>query len=312
MNTPVPVFSALLLAACLAGCASAPPRPAASTASPSPSASTSAPATTPVPASSEAALPPGHLAALEGAYFPLVAESNGRTYRIHVRLPEGYADAPERRWPVVYVLDGDSLFPLLAPTHLFLGYDEGLPEAIIVGIAYGGFDPAVNHRNVDFTGLAEDTQPGEGGAEAFHRFLQQELLPEVEGRWRADATRRVLVGQSRGGYFVLWSAVHGPDLFRGRIASNPSLDPAREQLFAPPAAHARDDLRLVVASGARDTPARVRNAAHWHAQWSGRADAPWEIERIVLPDGTHAASIGEVYRRAMLWLFREAVAAPPR
>ena len=287
MNAPIPVFSALLLATCLAGCASAPP-----------SASSSA------PSSPEAPLPPGHLAALEGDYFPLVAESNGHTYRIHVRLPEGYADAPDRRWPVVYVLDGDSLFPLLAPTHLFLGYDEGLPEAIIVGIAYGGFDPAVNRRNVDFTGLAADTRPGEGGAEAFHRFLQHQLLPEVEARWRVDARRRVLVGQSRGGWLVLWSALQAPDLFWGRIASNPSLDPAREQLFAPPSAHARDDLRLVVASGARDTEVRVRNAAHWHAQWSGRADAPWEVERIVLPDGTHAASIGEAYRRAMLWLFR--------
>lgn len=259
-------------------------------------------------AASATKVPLHHLPALAGGYFPLVAESSGHAYHVYVRLPEGYADAPERRWPVVYVLDGDSLFPLLAPTHLFLGYDEGLPEAIIVGIAYGGFDPAVNRRNVDFTGLAADTRPGEGGAAAFHRFLQHQLLPTVEARWRVDVRRRVLVGQSRGGWFVLWSALQAPDLFWGRIASNPSLDPAREQLFAPPAAHARDDLRLVVASGARDTPERVRNAAHWHAQWSQRADAPWEIERIVLPDGTHAASIGEAYRRAMLWLFREAMA----
>lgn len=253
----------------------------------------------------DAVVPLDHLPGLAGGYFPLVSQSNGRTYHVYVRLPEGYEDAPDRDWPVVYVLDGDSLFPILAPTHLFLGYDEGLPEAIVVGIAYGGFDPSINKRNVDFTGLAADTRPGEGGAAAFHDFLREQLLPEVEGRYRADATRRVLLGQSRAGYFVLWSALQAPDLFWGRIASNPSFDPAREQLFAAPGEYGRDDLGIAITSGARDTEARMQNAAQWQAFWTGRDDAPWEVEQIVLPEGTHAASIGEAYRRAMLWLFRD-------
>jgi predicted alpha/beta superfamily hydrolase len=250
--------------------------------------------------------PLDHLPALQGGYFPLVSRDTGRTHHVYVRLPEGYDASAERVYPVVYVLDGDSLFPILAPTHLFLGYDETLPEAIIVGIAYGGFDPAVNKRDLDFTGLGADTQPGQGGAERFHDFLRGQLLPEVEGRYRADATRRILVGQSRGGYFVLWSALRDPDLFWGRIASNPAFAPARGLLFATPAPHRRDDLAVVVASGARDTAERVRNAADWSATWAGRDDAPWRVQLIVLPDGTHAASIGEAYRQSMLWLFADA------
>ena len=106
-------------------------------------------------------VPLDHLPALAGGYFPLASPDPGGLSHVYVRLPEGYADAPNRRWPVVYVLDGDSLFPLLAPTHLFLGYDEGLPEAIIVGIASGGFDPAVNRRNLDFTAAGARTRhPG--------------------------------------------------------------------------------------------------------------------------------------------------------
>ena len=259
--------------------------------------------------------PLDHLAALRGGYFPLVDEASGRTHHIYVRLPEGYEAEPGRRWPVVYLLDGDSLFPLLASTHLFLTYDEALPEAIVVGIAYGGFDPAINRRNLDFTAAGADTAPDQGGAEAFHGFLRGQLLPEVESRYRADSSRRVLLGQSRGGYFVLWSALHDPDLFWGRIASNPAAAPAREQLYRSPAPHRRADLGVVVASGARDTAARVAHAKEWAATWSARADAPWRVELSVLPDGTHAASIGEAYRRAMLWLFDEGrvgPATPPR
>jgi predicted alpha/beta superfamily hydrolase len=252
-------------------------------------------------------VPLDHLPALRGGYFPLVAEATGRTHHVYVRLPEGYEADAARRWPVVYLLDGDSLFPLLAPTHLFLTYDEGLPEAIVVGIAYGGFDPEINKRHHDFTAAGADTAPDQGGAAAFHRFLGERLLPEVESRYRADPSRRVLLGQSRGGYFVLWSALHDPDLFWGRIASNPSSAPAREQLYGTPAPHRRSDLGVVVASGARDTEARTRGAAEWTAYWQQRTDAPWDVELIGLPEGTHAASIGEAYRRAMLWLFRDAM-----
>lgn len=249
------------------------------------------------------ATPLDHLPALRGGYFPLVAEATGRTHHVYVRLPEGYEAEPGRRWPVVYLLDGDSIFPMLAPTHLFLTYDEGLPEAIVVGIAYGSFDPAINRRHHDFSAAGADATPGQGGAADFLDFLRTRLLPEVEGRYRADPARRVLVGQSRGGYFVLWSALRDPDLFWGRVASNPVFAPAREQLFDAPAPHRRDDLAVAVASGARDTPERVGGAAQWTADWTRRDDAPWQVALLVLPEGTHAASLGDAYRRAMLWLF---------
>ncbi|MCD9027479.1 esterase family protein [Luteimonas sp. BDR2-5] len=258
-----------------------------------------------------APVPLDHLPALRGDYFALDSQHTGRRHHIYVRLPEGYAENPHARYPVVYVLDGDSLFPLLAPTHLFLHYDERLPEAILVGIAYGGFDPSINKRNVDFSAPGDDARPGEAGAPAFLDFLRNELLPQAENRYRIDPLQRVLLGQSRSGYFVLWSALQDPDLFRARIASNPAFTPARQALFGAPAAHGRDDLDLVLASGARDAGFRMRNAIEWNAFWTARPDAPWTIRHLVLPEGTHAASIGEVYRQAMTGLFREEIDAAP-
>lgn len=250
-------------------------------------------------------VPLDHLPALRGDYFPLRSQATGRTYHVYVRLPEGYGADPDRRWPVVYLLDGDSLFPLLAPTHLFLHYDEHLPDAVIVGIAYGSFEPSINKRNIDFSAPGGDTPEGEGGAPAFLAFLERELLPGVERRHRTDPARRVLLGQSRSGYFVLWSALQAPDLFQARIASNPAFSRTREALFQLPAAHQRDDLRLVIASGARDEAFRMENATQWLSSWNARADRPWTLRHEVLPEGTHAASIGEAYRRAMRWLFKD-------
>ena len=259
----------------------------------------------PMPADAQVVSPIDHLPALAGDYFPLQSQAANRLYHVFIRYPEGYAAEAGRRWPVVYLLDGDSLFPLLAPQHPLLHHDENLPEAIVVGVAYGSFDPAINWRDYDFSAPAADAGERQGGAPAFLRFLKTELLPQVEARVRADPARRVLVGQSRAGYLVLWSAYADPDLFWGRIASNPSVTPGRELLFRlPPVPPARHDLGVALVSGTRDGSATRRDGARaWGERWEQAADAPWEANLIELDGGTHAASIGEAYRAAMLWLF---------
>lgn len=257
----------------------------------------------PAVSNASGAVPLDHLPALRGDYFRIVSDAVDRPFHIYVRLPTDYEAKPEERFPVVYLLDGDSLFPILATHHLFLTYDEELPEAIVVGIAYGSFEPSVNRRNVDFTGPMPGLSPDEAGAPAFQRFLETELLPAVEQRYRADPARRILFGQSHGGSFVLYSAFTRPDLFWGRIASNPSFKPDAALFHAKPATAIRQDLGLVVTSGSRDRPGLREEALRWFGSWKARTDAPWAIETVTIEGGTHAANSADSYRAAMLWLF---------
>lgn len=246
--------------------------------------------------------PLDHLPALKGDYFRIESREVGRPFHIYVRYPENYAAEPGRTYPVVYLLDGDSLFPILAANHLFLHYDDNVPEALIVGIAYGGFGE-VNRRGVDFMPPAAGVEPVNAGAPAFQRFLKNELLPRVERSYRADPTHRILFGQSRGGGFVLYSAFTDPDLFWARIASNATFEPGREIYFGAPAAATRPDLRLVVSSGSRDRPRLREHALAWFQAWETRSNAPWRLHTMTIPGGTHAADSANVYRAAMRWLF---------
>ncbi|WGL17872.1 alpha/beta hydrolase-fold protein [Microbulbifer bruguierae] len=250
-------------------------------------------------------VPLDFLPALKGDYFRLDSEIIGRSYHIYIRYPEGYDQNQERHYPVVYLLDGDSLFPILAANHLFLTYDDKLPEAIIVGIAYGGFDAATNRRSYDFSTPAENNQIKQGGAEDFLAFLETELLPHVEEKYRADPQRRILFGQSRGGYMVLYTAMQKPDLFWGRIASNPTLNPGREQFFATPAEASRHDLTLVVTSSAHDIPALRASALEWQDYWANRESTPWKIAFNTTPNGTHAANSTDSYRFGLHQIFAE-------
>ena len=253
--------------------------------------------------------PLDYLPALKGDYFRLDSEAVGRPYHIYVRYPEGYEASPEKQYPVIYLLDGDSLFPVLAANHLFLHYDDKIPEAIVVGIAYGGFNPEINWRDVDFSTNAPDWKRS-GGAEAFHRFLETELLPEVEGRYRADPERRVLFGQSRGGFMALYSAFNHPDVFWGRIASNPSFLPDGEQFFAEPAPAQRDDLTVIVASATEDRYVENRKRSQeWQAYWSQGEQAPWRVHLEEIEGGTHAANSTDAYRQGLRRLFQQEIDA---
>lgn len=249
--------------------------------------------------------PMDHLTGLKGDYFRYESKQVGRPFHIYVRLPMDYAANPEKRYPVVYLLDGDTLFPILGANHLFLHFDENLPEAIIVGIAYGSFDPAINRRDYDFSAPAADAKPNEGGAPAFQAFLKSELLPEIDAKYRTDPVKRILFGNSRGGYFVLWSAFTDPDLFWGRIVSNPALRPGRELFFAQPTKSTRTDLGLVVSTGTRDRQPSRDNALAFFKAWEEKQDLPWRLNLQSIEGGTHAADATNVYRKAMLWLFAQ-------
>ena len=238
-------------------------------------------------------VPLDHLPALAGGYFRHDSPILRRPLHIYIRLPADYAQQPERRYPIVYLLDGDSLFPILAANHLFLTYDEQAPEAIVVGIAYGGFDE-VNRREIDYTLR---------GAAAFQSVLKTELLPLVERRFRADPARRILFGQAKGGFFVLYSAFTDPDLFWGRILSNFSSDPDNGLFSGPAPAATRTDLRIAVAIGTRDRQNRRDRLLAFTGAWQGRAGAPWAVRRLDIEGGVHSADSARAWRAGMLWLF---------
>ena len=142
-----------------------------------------------------------------------------RTYSVH--LPDSYARSPTKRYPVLYVLDGTSQSVHTAATVDVMARIGAMPEAIVIGI------PSGDARNRDYTppGMrqdADDSSSGDGHADRFLAFLQRELIPKVERELRTTP-RRTLVGNSRGGLFVVHAFTRQPALFDGYVAHSPAL-----------------------------------------------------------------------------------------
>jgi uncharacterized protein len=154
--------------------------------------------------------------------------SIGESHRIHsgqlnedrqykVYLPDSYKWAQDKRYPVLYVLDGDSHFFHTAGAVDFLSGQGEIPEMIVVAIA-----STVRVR--DFTPTDWSSHwIGGGGADKFRAFLAKELIPEIDRTYRTQDFR-VLFGHSAGGQFALYCLTSDPTLFQAYFALSPSLD----------------------------------------------------------------------------------------
>ncbi|MBN1220705.1 MAG: alpha/beta hydrolase [Anaerolineae bacterium] len=154
----------------------------------------------------------------------LKSTNTGRTYDLYIRLPDEYRPNKARKYPVLYVLDGQWDFKLLDSIYGGLHYDKFIPEIIIVGVTYSGDNPNYEAlRAMDYTLAAENSVPGSGDAPKFLAFLKEELFPLIETNYRADASRRMLMGSSFGGLFALYALFAEPGLFSGYVAASPAV-----------------------------------------------------------------------------------------
>lgn len=185
-------------------------------------------------ARSEPAVPAAQLspAVVPGAYeYRLPSRYTGKTYRIQVAA---VGPAPAQGYPVLYVLDGDAFFPVaaMAAQGMWMRAEEnGAVPMLLVGVGYSDWhflDLAA--RAEDYTPPSEDySQTGDrlsrrfGGADAFHRFLTEELRPDLAHRFPLNPQQQNLFGHSYGGLFALYSLMKYPASFRNRLAASPSI-----------------------------------------------------------------------------------------
>src|SRR5262249_22194676 len=62
-----------------------------------------------------------------------------------------------------------------------------------------------------------------GGQDAFFTFIQEELKPKIEKRFKVNRERQTLFGHSLGGLFVLHVLYTHPEAFQTYVAGSPSL-----------------------------------------------------------------------------------------
>lgn len=153
--------------------------------------------------------------------FTIDSKLVGEKRVINIWTPPGYKTATDSL-PVMYMADGGTKedFPHIANTLAELIQSKAIPPTILVGIEN-------TQRRRDLTGptqVAKDKEiaPVVGGSEKFRAFLSDELIPEINKKYRTTKEKGI-IGESLSGLFVVETFLLKPEMFDYYIAFDPSL-----------------------------------------------------------------------------------------
>lgn len=156
-----------------------------------------------------------------GETFTIPSDVLREKRRINVYVPSAYSSS-DVRLPVLYMPDGgigEDFIHVAGLVQVLVG-NRTMRPFLLVGIEN-------TERRRDLTGPTENAEdrkiaPRVGGSAKFRAFLRDELIPQVEKRYRTTK-ERAIVGESLAGLFVIETLVVEPELFDTYIAFDPSL-----------------------------------------------------------------------------------------
>jgi predicted alpha/beta superfamily hydrolase len=148
---------------------------------------------------------------------------------ILVYVPEGYDDG-SRRYPVLYLHDGQNLFD--STTAYIPGKAWHVHETADALIAAGEIEPLIivgiyntgKHRIDEYTPTANGKLGG-GQAYLYGRMLIEEVKPMIDSTYRTQPARETtgLGGSSLGGLVTLYLGLERPDVFGKLAVLSPSV-----------------------------------------------------------------------------------------
>lgn len=140
-----------------------------------------------------------------------------------ISLPDSYHHSASsyKTYPLLILLDGNLHFKSVTGMVNYMSADaygsRTIPEMIVVGIRNG-------NRERDYTPdkIVTVRENNSGGGDNFLNFLEEELIPELDQKYRTEPYR-ILFGHSLGGLLATHTFMKEKTLFNAFIAVDPSF-----------------------------------------------------------------------------------------
>ncbi len=235
-----------------------------------------------------------------------------RTRRIWAYLPPDYF-ASNRRYPVLYMQDGQNLFDAngsfsgewgvdKALNHVFLqeNLTQKMPGAIIIGIENGG-----EHRLAEYSPWP-NPEHGGGEGQAYLDFLTNSLKPFVDKhlRTRPEREHTAIMGSSMGGLIALYAAVERQDVFGMAGVFSPSLWFSREIFAHILRSKQKMPLRVLMMAGEQESESMTQDLLDLYETL---CEAGFDDEMLhydLHSDGSHSEWFwAREFEHAFRWLF---------
>lgn len=156
-----------------------------------------------------------------------------RTRRIWIYLPSDYSINTSKRYPVLYMQDGQNLFDDATAYAGEWGVDEFMDslkegQSIVVGIDHGGDKRMTEYNPYD------NTRFGKGEGKQYVDFLVKTLKPVIDKRFRTlpDIANTGIAGSSMGGLISMYAVLKYPKVFGKAGVFSPSFWITDSKIFA--------------------------------------------------------------------------------
>lgn len=187
-----------------------------------------------------------------------------RTRRIWIYLPNDYASNPTKRFPVLYMHDGQNVFDACTSFSGEWGVDETLSQLQQQGLdATGSIVVAVDNggsARLDELSPWNNPQYGGGQGDQYVDFMVQTLKPYIDTNYRTLTGREFtgIAGSSMGGLISTYAALKYPNVYSKVGVFSPAFWFADRQLFQYLRQHpANPNTRFYFVSGTTESQTMV-------------------------------------------------------
>ena len=230
-----------------------------------------------------------------------------RTRRVAALLPHDYYDT-DKRYPVLYLQDGQNLFDDYAPYGSW-GVDKrlaqlagrGMGDLIVIAI-----DHADSERISEFTPSFQTTL-GRGDGRKYVRFLAETLKPYVDThfRTRPEPAHTGIGGSSLGGLISIYAGILYPAVYEKLMIFSPSLWVTPQIPFSLMRLTHQYHGKIYLYGGAAESKTMVPNMERFQREILKQPGATrLDVRLAVDPFGQHnEARWGSEFPLAIEWLF---------
>lgn len=228
-----------------------------------------------------------------------------RTIRLY--LPPGY-ESSRKRYPVLYMHDGQNLFDVTTGYAGEWGVDEALNELarskglelIVVGIDNGG-----EKRIHELTGW-DHPKYGKAEGRQYMDFLVHVVKPYIDAHYRTkpDRADTAIMGSSMGGLISHYALVHYPRVFGSAGIFSPSYWLAPGIFDRPSDLAIAKDAKLAFYVGGKEGEAMQPDTERMVALLRANGHAATRIRVDISPGAKHnEAAWRAEFPQAVEWLF---------
>ncbi|MCE7990484.1 MAG: alpha/beta hydrolase [Roseivirga sp.] len=236
--------------------------------------------------------------------FTLHSTAVNDDFEIMVGLPFGYAQS-NTRYKVLYVLDANVTFGMVNDIQTLMSFEPEHPALIVVGIGYKDFGNWIQKRSRDYMPSTAGKAPGSGGTDKFLSFLENQLIPEVDKKFKTNGSN-LIYGHSTAGLFGLYSLFTRPALFEGYIITSPSVDEDNgfsHNLFKSPSG-STEPARVFISYGNREK-------ASFQSAYKSFLEVfkAWKGEKMTLQsqelDASHMSSMAPAFVKGLEFVIKD-------